>query len=78
MRSFVSRWPRRFDKGGRTRSSLFGLPTLCDEWLGENEIINFNAGDHGISVSMQYADYVQVEQPELGMFAEPATPEAPR
>ena len=50
--------------------SLFGLPTLCDERLGENEMINFNAGDHSISVSMRYADYVQVEKPELGMFAE--------
>ena len=50
--------------------SLFGLPTLCDRQLGENEVINFNAGDHGISVSIRYADYVQVEKPDLGMFAE--------
>ncbi len=50
--------------------SLFGLPTHCDERLGENETINFNAGDHSISVSMRYADYVLVEKPELGMFAE--------
>jgi Ala-tRNA(Pro) deacylase len=50
--------------------SLFGLPTLCDERLGENEIINFNAGDHSISVSMRYVDYLLVEKPELGTFAE--------
>jgi len=50
--------------------SLFGLHTHCDERLGENETINFNAGDHSISVSMRYADYVQVEKPELEMFAE--------
>ena len=50
--------------------SLFGLHTHCDERLGENEVINFNAGDHGISVSMRYADYVLVEKPELGKFAE--------
>lgn len=49
--------------------SLFGLPTLCDERLGENETINFNAGDHRISVSMRYADYVRVESPELDTFA---------
>ena len=49
--------------------SLFGLPTLCDERLGRNEIINFNAGDHSISLSMRYADYVAVEKPELGIFA---------
>jgi Ala-tRNA(Pro) deacylase len=50
--------------------SLFGLPTLCDQRLGENEVINFNAGDHSVSVSMRYADYVQAEKPELGLFAE--------
>ena len=49
--------------------SLFGLPTLCDERLGENEVINFNAGDHSISVSMRYEDYVRVESPEVGSFA---------
>ena len=49
--------------------SLFGLPTLCDERLGENETINFNAGDHGISVSMRFEDYVRVESPELDTFA---------
>ncbi len=50
--------------------SLFGLPTHCDQRLGENEIITFNAGDHSISVSMRYADYMLVENPDLGMFAE--------
>lgn len=50
--------------------SLFELRTFCDERLGENATINFNAGDHEISVSMTYADYVKTEQPELGTFAE--------
>ena len=50
--------------------SLFHLATRCDQRLGENAIINFNAGDHGISVSMQYDDYISVEKPELGTFAE--------
>jgi Ala-tRNA(Pro) deacylase len=50
--------------------SLFGLPTFCDTRLGLNEKINFNAGDHSISVSMRYADYLRVESPELGTFAE--------
>jgi Ala-tRNA(Pro) deacylase len=50
--------------------SLFNLPTLCDARLAENEKINFNAGDHGISVSMTYADYVRAENPRLGSFAE--------
>ncbi|MHB8901746.1 MAG: YbaK/EbsC family protein, partial [Thermoguttaceae bacterium] len=49
--------------------SLFNLPTLCDTRLGQNERINFNAGDHSISVSMFHADYVRVERPEMGRFA---------
>ena len=49
--------------------SIFSLPTLCDERLGENDVINFNAGDHSVSVSMRYADYLSVEKPELGIFA---------
>jgi Ala-tRNA(Pro) deacylase len=49
--------------------SLFDLPTLCDERLSQNETINFNAGDHSISISMRYADYLAAEQPELGLFA---------
>jgi Ala-tRNA(Pro) deacylase len=50
--------------------SLFGLPTLCDRRLAENESINFNAGDHSISVSMRYDDYLIVERPVMGTFAE--------
>jgi Ala-tRNA(Pro) deacylase len=52
--------------------SLFGLPTFCDRALAQNETINFNAGDHGISVSMRSADYLAVERPELGDYAAPA------
>ncbi len=43
--------------------SLFALPTYCDPALAANESINFNAGDHSISVQMTHADYVRVEQP---------------
>ncbi len=49
---------------------LFDLPTLCDDRLAENERINFNAGDHSISVSMRYEDYLRVENPEMGEFAD--------
>jgi Ala-tRNA(Pro) deacylase len=45
--------------------SFFGLPTWCDPDLGANASINFNAGDHAISVQMTYADYVAVEKPNL-------------
>ena len=50
--------------------SLFGLPTWCDDRLGEQPRINFNAGDHSISISMAYGDYLSAEQPQLGQYAE--------
>ncbi len=50
--------------------SVFGLPTYCDEKLSQNTTINFNAGDHTISVNMRYVDYLDAEQPEVGTFAE--------
>jgi Ala-tRNA(Pro) deacylase len=43
--------------------SLFDLPTYCDPAVAENPSINFNAGDHAISIQMAYADYVRVEKP---------------
>jgi Ala-tRNA(Pro) deacylase len=50
--------------------SLFGLDTWCDESLAEQPRINFNAGDHTISISMTYADFVRAEQPRMGRYAE--------
>src|SRR5438552_15781732 len=50
--------------------SLFNLATWCDERLSQQPRINFNAGDHSISISMAYTDYLTVEQPKLGLFAE--------
>jgi Ala-tRNA(Pro) deacylase len=44
--------------------SLFGLPTYCEPALAENPSINFNAGDHAISIQMSHADYSAVEKPE--------------
>jgi Ala-tRNA(Pro) deacylase len=55
---------------------LFGLTTYCDESLAEQSRINFNAGDHTISVAMSFADYLKVEAPTLGCFTalSPAQP----
>jgi Ala-tRNA(Pro) deacylase len=50
--------------------SLFDLPTWCDELLAQQPRINFNAGDHAISISLAYGDYVRVEQPRLGAYSE--------
>ena len=45
--------------------SLFNLRTYCDPALRDNETINFNAGDHSISVSMKCDDYLSAERPTL-------------
>lgn len=50
--------------------SLFDLPTWCDARLAEEPHINFNAGDHAISIHMTYADYARAEQPRMGSYAE--------
>ena len=49
--------------------SLFNMPTLCDERLSKQATINFNAGDHAISICMSSADYLAVEQPRLGVLS---------
>jgi Ala-tRNA(Pro) deacylase len=46
--------------------SLFGLRTTVDPALGQNESINFNAGDHAISIRMAYRDFLVVEGPLMG------------
>ena len=48
---------------------LFGLATYCDEHLRAQPRINFNAGNHAISVSMTSADYLAIERPTLGQFS---------
>jgi len=45
--------------------SLFSLPTYCDPALADNPSINFNAGDHAISVQMTYEDFARAERPAL-------------
>lgn len=50
--------------------SLFGLETWCDELLAEQPQINFNAGDHAISISMALTDYVKAEQPRRGRYSQ--------
>ena len=50
--------------------SLFGVPTHCDNALSQQSEINFNAGDHAISIRMTYADFARAEQLQIGSFAE--------
>lgn len=50
--------------------SLFGLPTWCDQALADQPRINFNAGDHAISISLALETYLAAERPTLGEVAE--------
>jgi Ala-tRNA(Pro) deacylase len=43
--------------------SLFELPTYVDPALAANASINFNAGDHAVSIQMTFADYLRAEGP---------------
>lgn len=47
---------------------LFALPTYCDALLAQQPRINFNAGDHKVSMSIAYDDYVRVAQPTIASF----------
>ncbi len=50
--------------------SVLELPTYVDRSLLENERISFNAGSRSASIIMACRDYIAVEQPTLGDFAE--------
>lgn len=50
--------------------SLFSLTTCCDRALTDQSQINFNAGDHAISISMSLADYLAAEKPRLGSYSQ--------
>lgn len=52
--------------------SLFGLSTMCDPRLADNEKINFNAGSHTDSVQMGYKDYIAFESPRIESLAKEA------
>jgi Ala-tRNA(Pro) deacylase len=49
--------------------SLFGLPTWCDLRLADQPRINFNAGDHTISIGIDFSDYTRIESPKLSNIA---------
>lgn len=45
--------------------SLFRLHTWCDQRLVDQPEINFNAGDHSVSISMRFEDFLAVERPTM-------------
>jgi Ala-tRNA(Pro) deacylase len=51
--------------------SLFGVRTICDERLAQNERINFSSGGHCDSLQLSYADYLAYERPQLAAIAKP-------
>ncbi len=48
--------------------SLFGLPTVADPAISDNPAINFNAGDHAISIQMSPADYLKCESARMAVL----------
>jgi len=53
--------------------SLFGLKTICDERLAENESINFNAGSHADSIHMKCSAYLHYEKPGMASVSKAAS-----
>ncbi|MFQ5465226.1 MAG: aminoacyl-tRNA deacylase [Thermodesulfobacteriota bacterium] len=49
--------------------NIFGMETLVDESLAEDERIFFNAGNHRDAVGMGYGDYVRLVRPRVAGFA---------
>lgn len=50
--------------------SLFGLATWCDARLLDEPELNFNAGDHAVSLCLASADYRRAEAPRVVRCAE--------
>lgn len=57
---------------------LFALPTYCDAALAQQPQINFNAGDHSVSISLAYDQYMRAENPTIAAFtAAPSSSDPP-
>jgi len=48
--------------------NLYGVPVLVDEALTRDPVILFNAGTHGRTITMTYADYARLIRPAIGAF----------
>jgi Ala-tRNA(Pro) deacylase len=49
--------------------NLYDLPVYVDKSLAEDETIVFEAGTHTDTMSMKYADYQRLAEPNAGEFA---------
>jgi len=52
--------------------NLYGVKTIVDTTLTEDEHIFFNAGNHYEAVEMAYKDYTRLAKPEVGDFSSPS------
>ena len=50
--------------------NLFGLPTYMDSSVLENDMVNFNAGLHTISIQMKAEDLIKAIRPVVADFSE--------
>lgn len=49
--------------------NLFGLQVFMDRHILDNEIVNFNAGLHEVSISMSPREMARLIEPEIGEFS---------
>jgi Ala-tRNA(Pro) deacylase len=47
---------------------LYGIPTVMDESLCQDERVTFQAGNHEAAITMSLKDYRRVTQPEVARF----------
>jgi Ala-tRNA(Pro) deacylase len=50
---------------------LYGVPTLVDASLEDEDEVLFQAGTHRDAVRMHFSDYWKLTQPSIGQFAHP-------
>jgi len=49
--------------------NLFGLPTYMDSSVLENDMVNFNAGMHTVSIQMRAKDLIKAVRPVVKEFS---------
>ena len=54
--------------------SLFGLETICDANLAQNDRINFNGGSHTESLQVTFEAYLSFESPRIAQIAKAVRP----
>jgi len=45
--------------------NLYGIPVYVDEWLAQDDEVEFNAGTHTEAVRMKYADFARLAKPKV-------------